>query len=341
MPLISIVIPVYNAELFLNYSLQSIINQTFTDWECLVINDGSTDDSLNIITNYANKDNRIRCITIPHGGNASIPRAKGVKEALGKWIVYFDADDALSSDYLSKMVSKSLEFDVDILLGRMVMYDSTLNNIDNNSIPNVSFDMHQIMNGIDAFLLTIGDWIIGCNGMMVKANLFKSHLKEGNYINSDELNSRILLYYARKVAFCDVNYNYRIVDSSITHKISTKLYERLFVDAQLEEFIAQKFNRDSSISQRIRKVRFDAILYWQQEYWETRRKYSKTERIKIFKIIKENYNTQDRRSLKIEFDSHSRFWKMAYLSNYLFFYLSSTFGHSYLKKIGLYLKKII
>ena len=115
MPLISIVIPVYNAELFLNYSLQSIINQTFTDWECLVINDGSTDDSLNIITNYANKDNRIRCITIPHGGNASIPRAKGVKEALGKWIVYFDADDTLSSDYLSKMVSKSLEFDVDIL----------------------------------------------------------------------------------------------------------------------------------------------------------------------------------------------------------------------------------
>ncbi len=92
-PLISIVIPAYNAEKYIEECLNSILNQTFQEWECIIINDGSTDNTPAIIENFVAKDKRFMCYTIPNSGSAKVPRDKAISYAKAQWIIDIDADD--------------------------------------------------------------------------------------------------------------------------------------------------------------------------------------------------------------------------------------------------------
>ncbi|WP_128330236.1 glycosyltransferase family 2 protein [Apibacter sp. HY039] len=97
--LISIVVPVYNAEKFLKKCLDSIINQTYKNFELILINDGSTDSSLNICKEYAENDSRI-CIINQTNKGVSITRNTGINSAKGEYICFIDSDDWVNPDYL-------------------------------------------------------------------------------------------------------------------------------------------------------------------------------------------------------------------------------------------------
>ena len=101
-PKISVIIPVYNASEHLAECLESLLKQTYAAFEAICINDGSKDDSLEILTSYQNKDSRIRIINQENQGTAKA-REKGIKEAHGEWIAYLDADDYVTADYLQKL----------------------------------------------------------------------------------------------------------------------------------------------------------------------------------------------------------------------------------------------
>ena len=90
--LISIIIPVYNAEKYLNRCLDSVLAQTFTNWECLLIDDGSKDLSGKICDEYVSKDSRFRVFHKENGG-VSVARNLGIRESLGEWIYFCDSDD--------------------------------------------------------------------------------------------------------------------------------------------------------------------------------------------------------------------------------------------------------
>ena len=94
-PLISIIIPVYNSEKYLKECLDSVINQTYNNLEIIVVNDGSTDNSLQIIQSY--KDNRIKLINKENGGVSSA-RNVGLKQATGEYIMFVDSDDCLTNN---------------------------------------------------------------------------------------------------------------------------------------------------------------------------------------------------------------------------------------------------
>ena len=102
--LVSVIIPVYNTATYLPACLDSILAQSYTDYECLLIDDGSTDGSSDICDAYARKDSRIHAFHRPNGG-VSAARNQGVEEAQGDWICYVDSDDTVSPDYLSHLVS--------------------------------------------------------------------------------------------------------------------------------------------------------------------------------------------------------------------------------------------
>ena len=95
----SIIIPVYNAGEHLCQCIESVINQTFQDWELILVNDGSNDNSLSICQDFATKDSRIRVCNKPNGGVSSA-RNRGLQEARGGWITFMDADDWLDDDAL-------------------------------------------------------------------------------------------------------------------------------------------------------------------------------------------------------------------------------------------------
>lgn len=97
--LYSIVVPVYNSEKFLSCCIESILAQTFTDFELLLIDDGSYDCSLDICNLYASKDYRIKVINKNNGGVSSA-RNLGIKKAKGEWIAFCDSDDWVEKDWL-------------------------------------------------------------------------------------------------------------------------------------------------------------------------------------------------------------------------------------------------
>lgn len=102
--LVSIIVPVYNAEKFIEETIQSVLNQTYMDWEMLLVNDCSTDNSKYIIEEYIKKDKRIRIIDNKKNYKAAISRNNGIREARGKYICFLDADDLWDKEKLNRQI---------------------------------------------------------------------------------------------------------------------------------------------------------------------------------------------------------------------------------------------
>lgn len=97
--LISVIVPIYNSEKFLSRCIKSIISQSYTNWELLLINDGSQDKSLEICNEYMSKDPRIKVFNQSNSGVSSA-RNLGIKNANGTWITFIDSDDWIEKNYL-------------------------------------------------------------------------------------------------------------------------------------------------------------------------------------------------------------------------------------------------
>jgi len=112
---ISIIVPVYNTEKYLKMCIDSILNQTFTNFEILLINDGSNDNSGIICDEYSQADNRVRVFHQKNRG-ASYARNLGLDSAKGEWICFVDSDDWVEKNYLSNLII-STEPDLDLIIG--------------------------------------------------------------------------------------------------------------------------------------------------------------------------------------------------------------------------------
>lgn len=115
MPEVSIIVPVYKAEKYLNRCVDSILAQTFTDWELLLIDDGSPDRSGEICDEYAKKDFRIRVIHKENGGVSSA-RQRGLDEAVGEYTIHVDSDDWVEPNMLEELYKKAKQDDADIVI---------------------------------------------------------------------------------------------------------------------------------------------------------------------------------------------------------------------------------
>lgn len=112
--LISVIIPIYNAELYLKTCIDAVLGQSYTNFEVLLINDGSTDNSADICDEYLKRDNRIKVVHKQNEGSASA-RNVGLELAQGEYIVFIDADDYIESEYLQILVNKASEENADIV----------------------------------------------------------------------------------------------------------------------------------------------------------------------------------------------------------------------------------
>ncbi len=112
---VSIIVPVYNAEEYLERSIDSIIKQTYGNLEIIIIDDKSTDNSKKIIQKYAFKDNRIKAFYSEINQGVSKSRNIGLKSAMGDYVLFMDADDYLVKDGIEKMINASLKYNGDII----------------------------------------------------------------------------------------------------------------------------------------------------------------------------------------------------------------------------------
>ena len=112
---VSVVVPIYNAGKKLEKCIKSILNQTFTNFELILVNDGSTDNSINICKKYELKDNRVRVIDKKNEGSIAT-RNRGVMEASGDYIMFVDADDYIATTAIEKLYIDAKDKNLDIIV---------------------------------------------------------------------------------------------------------------------------------------------------------------------------------------------------------------------------------
>jgi glycosyltransferase involved in cell wall biosynthesis len=124
-PLVSVIIPCYNYALYLPESIGSIISQSYANWECIIVDDGSTDNSKEVAEQFCKKDNRVKYFLQVNSG-PTVARNYGLKLAKGEFIQFLDADDILESRKLEKQISVFNEhMDNDIVYGSVKYFDSS------------------------------------------------------------------------------------------------------------------------------------------------------------------------------------------------------------------------
>lgn len=119
---VCIIIPVYNAEKYLGYCLNSVLSQTYTNWNAILVDDGSTDASLEICRNYEAIDSRFRVFSKPNGGVSSA-RNFGLRYAQGDYLEFVDSDDCLAQDLLEKQVSLAIENNSQLVVVNTMIVD--------------------------------------------------------------------------------------------------------------------------------------------------------------------------------------------------------------------------
>ena len=115
MPKLSVIVPVYNTEKYLRVCIDSILAQTFTDFELILVDDGSEDSSGSICDEYAAKDTRVQVIHQTNGGVTNA-RKNGVRRACGKYFSFIDSDDWIHPEMFERMVEKCVEANADVVV---------------------------------------------------------------------------------------------------------------------------------------------------------------------------------------------------------------------------------
>ena len=131
-PLISVVIPAYNAEQFLDETLESVLSQTYENWECIIVNDGSTDNTEEIAKKWCEKDSRFR-LTNKENGGLSSARNWGIKESKAEYIAFLDHDDVLTPDSLEVRINVLIEQNVDLVATKLQHFTDKLPKVSKNN----------------------------------------------------------------------------------------------------------------------------------------------------------------------------------------------------------------
>lgn len=221
---ISIILPVYNVQEYLEECLDSILNQSYKDYELIIVDDGSMDNSLEIIKRYSNKFKNFKFISQDNKG-VSEARNIALKNAEGEYILFVDSDDFLEKEMLEKIISAALSTKADIVISNYYLFYD-----ENNYIKFIKdmpkFHLYESFEVIDMMLNNIIQgqlWNKLFKNTLLKNNDF--FFEKGRYIQ-DIFPVFKVVNNASKITYIDdALYFYRQRESSTVHKKNKKLTE--------------------------------------------------------------------------------------------------------------------
>lgn len=220
-PAISLVMPVYNVEKFLNKALTSVENQTFTDFEMIIVDDGSNDKSCEIAEEFCNKNSNFKLIKQENSGPAAA-RNTGVSHCKGQYIAFMDSDDYLEKNFLEELYNLAQKTGADITCCNFNMYFPNKNlkiYMPFNSLPGV----YTKSKALRKLILDISVHYFIWNKLYKKELFLERNIKFDNMYFEDISTSPRLFYFAKTVAFTSkALYNYTMRENSILHSINAK-----------------------------------------------------------------------------------------------------------------------
>lgn len=290
-PLVSIIVPVYNSEQYIFNSINSILNQTYKNLEIIIINDGSTDRTDEILNEIVLKDKRIVYVNQKNIG-VSETRNKGIQLSKGEYITFMDSDDTVEPEYIEKLMEEVLKnkFDIvtcgytDISKYGIVKLNDFYNN---NTILSKDEFMNSIFNGVGGTV-----W-----GKIFKRNIIiENNIKMKQNIFMCEDMIFVLEYVMKCNKYGSINenlYNYnRLNENSISSRINMDYYNNLIVVVDEIRKILKENNYEDCYIDKILCNRVQSLctsfLIMQHD---KKHKYSKKQKIDNIKIIlNDKYN---------------------------------------------------
>lgn len=215
--LISVVVPIYNVEKYLNKCVDSLLNQDYTNLEIILVDDGSTDNSSKIADEYKEKNKNIKVIHKENGGLSSA-RNTGLKEAIGKYIIFIDSDDWIDTKMISTLFNLIKENDADISICGFLRTSGSDNDFKDINKPQIKTftNMEAMMQLYNEDYLT--EFVVAWN-KLYNIELFKNIKYPEGKIHEDEFTTYKLFYNAKKIVYTNEKlYNYRITPNSIMNK---------------------------------------------------------------------------------------------------------------------------
>lgn len=210
--LVSVIVPVYNVEKYLRKCIDSIKNQTYSNLEIILVNDGSTDNSYKICNEYAKEDRRIKIINKANGGLSSA-RNSGIKVARGTFIAFVDSDDWIEDAMIEKMIDVAVKEQAD------VVHCGIKQVLENGKKYKVLFEDNLILNSNDEILrayFTEKISVIVCNKLFRRKVIEDIRMVEGKNNEDNMYCMEVFLRANKLVAISDPFYNYLQRSNSIT-----------------------------------------------------------------------------------------------------------------------------
>ncbi|MCM0665435.1 glycosyltransferase [Flavobacterium tyrosinilyticum] len=263
---VSVVIPVYNAKDYLHDCIKSLLSQTLVDCEFIFVNDGSTDNSLEIIQKYQEEDNRINLISQKNKGIAEARNA-GIEIASGQYIGFLDNDDFVKIDFFENLYKNAIDNNLDILVSKTILgRDGKYIIKDHGFSTNLIFTKDMIQEQILPNLLKVEDLFAVWNKIYKRTFVFENNIRfPGNrVIEEDNMFNIKSFNKAEKVLFIDyAGYYYRDVANSKSRKTIENDY---FYKALEKYYFDYKKEYDLSISddelEKLKAIRFVQRVFY-------------------------------------------------------------------------------
>ncbi len=222
LPLISVIIPVYNAERYLNRCINSVVEQTYNNIEIILVNDGSTDNSAKLCDDWLVKNERIKVFHKENGG-AGDTRNYGVERATGEYIAFVDSDDVIDKFYLEHLYYILIENEADISCCDFIEFNGKNSVI----LDKLDFDYNvEVSSGYEICKRMISECSINLISpccKLCKSEIIKKCKFPIGYICEDEATSCRFYYYSKKVVLSPLKlYGYYTNPSSVMNSHSPK-----------------------------------------------------------------------------------------------------------------------
>ena len=238
--LVSVIVPVYNIEKYLPRCIESILDQTYKNWEAIFINDGSIDNSLKVLEEYKKRDERIKIIDKKNAGSGAA-RNDGIETSKGKYIAFLDSDDWYEEDFLEKLYNNLIENSSDVSMCNPKM---TYDDVNKNKKINTYFFNEIELNKTPEKILGILAMPVVWNKLYKKDIIVKNRIKFPNYSFCEDVEFLYKTFlYANKVSKIEDDlYNYYQREDSETKKIKEESIEQVYkVIKNIENYVKENF----------------------------------------------------------------------------------------------------
>lgn len=289
-PCISIIVPVYNVENYIDLCVNSLLKQTYTNIEIILVDDGSTDSSGDKCDLFAQIDNRIKVVHKTNGG-LSDARNVGTGYAKGEFITYVDSDDWISDNMIKMLYDKISSYGADVAICSYIEAENEFSTLSSKNINRKTI----IYSGSDALKEMLYQTSFGNSawGKLYRTDIMRKFPFPKGKLYEDLFTTYKVLYEANKVVYCSERlYYYRVNPNSIMHSdFNLRMFDIVDAIDEITEFVndnapsilpaanARKFSAYSQVIRWIPQNTEDKyVLKKKEELWQFIRSYGKTMR---------------------------------------------------------------